>query len=317
MNNLQISVIIPTMNRPNSFKQTLNSLLSLNNIPNQIIVIDQSDKKDVQDYYKEIIMNLNNKANIEYYFQGIPSSTRARNLGLTKCIYDIIVFMDDDIEFFNETFFTVQQIMENDKISMIAGLDAKNQNKTEKNSFLGYLFLFKSFRHRNIGHVTISMRGRFPKTISNQCQTRWAMGFFFVVRRSNVEKWSLCFCELFRKYAYAEDLDFSYSYYLKSNDCGLSCVINPNVIVIHNCTKEYRIPTKEMIYMNIFHRVYLNYKYNKSFLGMVAVTWSNIGLMLESIIKKQNPFIWGKAIIDSIRYRKDIKEGNLHYEIFS
>ena len=49
MNNniLPISVLIPTMNRPESLERTLKKYMSAKFVPAQIVVVDQSVKKDV------------------------------------------------------------------------------------------------------------------------------------------------------------------------------------------------------------------------------------------------------------------------------
>lgn len=310
---LNMSVVIPTMNRPQSLKQTLNRILSQRNIPKQIVIVDQTQKKEIRQQNKLVIESLQTQAEIDYLYQETPSLTKARNKGLKKCKHDILVCMDDDVDVYDDVFKKINTIFLDDSIAMIAGLNEKDI-RTNKNSLYGYFFGLKSFKFKNIGHVTRSMRGRFPQLIEGRVSTMWAMGFFFVIRKSLIQQWNLSWNELFQSYGYAEDLDFSYGYYLKAKKHGLKCIIDPEIVVCHNATEEYRIPSKKAVYMDMFHRMYLYYKYDHSFWGFVCMEWSNLGIFLESILRRRNPKIYYCAVKDSILLRKDIKKGELHYE---
>ena len=54
-NFLPITVGIPTLNRPNSLKNTLESYFSYDCIPQQIIVVDQSADDKIQEENKKIM----------------------------------------------------------------------------------------------------------------------------------------------------------------------------------------------------------------------------------------------------------------------
>ena len=56
------------------------------------------------------------------------------------------------------------------------------------------------------------MRGRYPAPVADMVATDWAMGYFFCVRRSCMERWDCWFDENLKRYAYAEDLDVSIRY---------------------------------------------------------------------------------------------------------
>ena len=45
---LPISIVIPTMNRPNALRRTIENLMNKNHIPNQIVIIDQSTSNEDQ-----------------------------------------------------------------------------------------------------------------------------------------------------------------------------------------------------------------------------------------------------------------------------
>ncbi len=94
---MNFSVVIPTKNRPKQLKTLFSSLINQNRLPDQIIIIDQSDEDKVQksnflefkDKFKFGLNYIhNNKINglIEAKNAAIP---------INKCRY--ITFLDDDI----------------------------------------------------------------------------------------------------------------------------------------------------------------------------------------------------------------------------
>lgn len=90
-NNLFVSVIIITRNRPHTFLNCLQYLLKQNYSPFEIIVVDSSTDEKT----KEIV---NRYPNIKYIFlkdrkNKIPAS---RNLGIKASNGEIIIFVDDD-----------------------------------------------------------------------------------------------------------------------------------------------------------------------------------------------------------------------------
>ena len=90
---------------------------------------------------------------------------------------------------------------------MIAALDTNSirKNKIE----LGYLAGLKSIKNRKIGHVTLSLLGRYPNVVVGDISTQWAMGYCFAVRRSLLNCWGIKWDENLNGYAYAKDLDLA------------------------------------------------------------------------------------------------------------
>lgn len=90
-----ISIIIPTLNRTTFLKDTLDDLFVQEfEHPYEILIVDQSAQPD------SIIIN-HTKGNplVQYchitQFRGLPE---ARNFGAQKAKYDVLVYVDDDIE---------------------------------------------------------------------------------------------------------------------------------------------------------------------------------------------------------------------------
>jgi len=87
------SVIIPTYNRDEPLRKTLESLF-VQDYPNfEIIVVDQSDKKfpEKEKFLKRY------KKKIAYFKITPPNLPAARNFGVRKAKGEIIIFCDDDV----------------------------------------------------------------------------------------------------------------------------------------------------------------------------------------------------------------------------
>lgn len=306
-----LSIIIPTMNRLESLKESLSSLSQSSLLPEEIIIIDQSPDNTLSESIRAYTISLHK--NIKYYHTNFQSLTKARNMGIRLTSHDLVVFMDDDVSVQRDTFINIVNIMENQNVSLISGIDL---NTSSGKSILGYLFLHKSFFKRHIGHISKGIYGRFPINCSHQTKTEWAMGFFFVIRKSLVEKWNLLWDERLIKYGYPEDLDFSYQYCQLSKKEGKQCIITPDVAVYHRVSKEWRETSLAVTMMEIINREYLTYKWNLPFIYRFYTRIANIGTFFQRLLSHNHPFDVIKSQFYCDWYRSDIKLGNLHKELY-
>lgn len=157
--------------------------------------------------------------------------------------------------------------------------------------------------------------------VKKATETQWAMGYFFVVRKRLCQEWNLCFDENLRSYAYAEDLDFTFSYYKKAKQDNYRCILTPDVIVRHHCSKEWRISSKKSTFMYLVNRKYLHYKHFQKmsggyFLPRLCLSWTNFSMLLFRIIKNDNYKDYIKAMIFCVKYKNDIEKGVLHLELY-
>lgn len=310
-----MSIIIPTLNRVESLKDTLDYIMKSTVYPAEIIIVDQStvyeDCKKIKEYIKQI-NERTNKQFIKYYHRS-PGSTMARNFAQSKAENEILVFMDDDVRIQENTLHNIADIFKDGSISMIAGL---NLNAAEERSKLGYLFGRKSYKRRNQGYVTSAVYGRLPQKTKQRAETEWAMGYFFAIKKSLAQRWGIYWEERFLSYAFSEDLDFSYRYYKKSAENGLACIVDPGVAVYHMVSEEWRETSKAVTYMYIINREYLTYKWRSSFWSRIMTRWSNFGLFAERMIKRDRCMDVLKAQFYCDLYRRDIRNGNLHTELY-
>ena len=309
-NRLPVSILIPTMNRPKALRRTLDGYLKGEYIPSQIVVVDQSQTSTDREEIRCLLQQYKNITEIVYVYQNMPSLTKARNTAFIYAKEEIIVCSDDDIDVKRDTIKNVYTLMKDPCLAMIAGID---DNVNPKSSKIGYLLGTKSFFNRKIGHVTYSMLGRFPDKFSESANTMWAMGFFFIIRKSLKEKWKLEWDEKLPGYAYAEDLDFSYSYYKKASANQLSCIMSSSVCVKHLASQEYRTSSRKGTFMYVLNRAYLSYKHNMGWKSELAMRWCNFWIYMGRILKNDCPQDMWDAMKYLSNHRNEVRIGKFNY----
>ncbi len=305
----KISLIIPTMNRAHTLARTLETYMQASVIPDQIVIVDQSENGETRASVREIAAQYAHRTEITYVYQETPSLTRARNRGIALAVHGILVFSDDDVEVYEDTLQKVRELLADESISMLAGLDDHGENTASR---IGYVLGTRSFRHRRIGHVTASVLGRYPKEVRGQIETQWAMGYFFVVRKALLDTWGLRFDENLTSYGYAEDLDFTYGYYRHSIQNNLRCVLDESVHVRHRVSDEYRIPSRTSTYMYVINRAYIAHKHGMGTRAQIAMGWCNFWMTVMRIVKRENAADMLHAIRVARKNKAAVREGRLH-----
>lgn len=308
-----ISVLIPTMNRPQTLRRTLNNYMCGSCLPTQIIVVDQSQEESLICEVRKIVELFSEQCNVIYLYQRIPSSTMARNRALLQATEELVIFSDDDIDVYPDTLANVCSVMIDDSVTMVAGID---DNALPSSTNIGYFLGTKSFKNRKIGHVTLSMLGRYPDSVVNDTETQWAMGYFFVIRRSLLVSWDIHWDEMLTGYAYAEDLDFSFAYYKKTKEAGKRCLLSNKVHVKHLVSKEYRVPSQQSTYMYVYNRIYLSYKHCMGFHSRLLIWWCNLWRLIERMIKRERPSDLFWAMWLSQVNRASLKKGEMNEKLF-
>lgn len=313
---MNISLIIPTYNRPDALYACLSSLIKNTRLPDEILIIDQSadeffDKN--KSTIRELLGDNFHNINIKHEKVSFQSLTAARNYGIKNSSNEIIVFSDDDIEYMDNTFCVVDSIFSNPEIAFAGAIDLLTPE--QKFSPLSYFFDLKEINLFSKGYITKGCLGRFPKKIKNITSTQWGMGFCFALRKAYVLEGNIWFDENMRRYAYAEDLDFSMRYcrYLKKK--GLKSIFKNDFCVKHHVSKEYRIPSAEFYLSYFGNRYYIIHK-NCHKYRVLFFNLSNFGLKLVLMIRKKNEEIavYNKAKRIFKSNKKRIANGELDYQ---
>ena len=308
---LKVTIVIPTMNRPQSLRETICSLCDGTALPDELIVVDQSLCLETIREYQGMLREF--PLCVQYIHLPHPSLTYARNEGMRQARNEIVIFMDDDVTVERETIANVRNIMSSSEIALVGGYDLCVM---PSNSWLGFLFFHKSLFVRDAGHVSKGVYGRYPQRRDGRVKTQWAMGFFFVLRKSLVKQWGLSWDEKFISYGYPEDLDFSYRYCQNARENGLQCILDSSVAVFHHVSQEWRETSRAVTMMEVINREYLTYKWKLPFWRRLCTRWANFGTFLYRLVKWNRPLDVIKAQFYCDRFRADIRKGNLHTEIY-
>lgn len=94
-NVVDVSIIIPTYNRNQVLRKTLESLRTLNPSPREILVIDQTETHDAET--EAFLQDAISRREIEYIYQAKPNAQRARNVGIARARGEVLLFLDDDV----------------------------------------------------------------------------------------------------------------------------------------------------------------------------------------------------------------------------
>ena len=256
MNNM--SVIIPTLNRPQDLKKCLDSIFFHKKklVDIDIIIIDQSNNQET----KEICTKY---PNIHHYFFNIRSLTHARNFWLQQLSEEtnIVIFLDDDVTLSKDFFQKIESFFsENPQAKWWVANIISPIRTISFIKKIGLFLLTWSLKKTE----TIVTNGGFnvmpliqPTTLKS-IERASGCGMFF---RKNIFNEGFRFEEKFMRYCLMEDCFLSYAITQKYPN---SLYFVPNVHMVHHESPGARVANRIRINQNIVHRFYFVQKFNKN-----------------------------------------------------
>ena len=208
------TLIIPTRNRANSLNNLLNYFDKNKIYFKQFLIIDSSDDK--KKYKFNLIKNL--KVRI---VNTSPSTAKQRNIGLNLVDRDskFIMFLDDDINFYQNSFSNMNQVIKKyEKNEKIAGFAFNLISNEKENTFFK---IMKSNLILRIFDLYPSSPGKvsgsgWHSAINNveaDTYVQWLFSGATIYKKKYIG--NLKFDENLGIYSYLEDLFFSYQIYLQ------------------------------------------------------------------------------------------------------
>ncbi|MGF0068988.1 glycosyltransferase family 2 protein [Candidatus Spyradosoma sp. SGI.093] len=288
------SVVIPTYKRTKCLKETLLSILLSREEIKEIILVDQSDSKIAEEIraFVEESKKIFQPCELTLIHSEQPSLTAARNIGLKKAASDWVIFCDDDVIWPEGIILKLKDriIAERDLV-LIGGLnyEGKGDTYTEavssiissrpQNLFVRFLRWLVGRGGLSVmrGHASHAVFGKFPEDMNGIRDTEWAMGFFFAIDRSFVMSQELLFDENLKKYAYAEDFDFTHRLYRVAKRQRKRCIFSPEIGVWHKATREWRISPLWQQYALFMNRVYIGEKIYRNF---IEYAWFTLRMVI-------------------------------------
>ena len=312
-----ISVIIPTYNRAEDLKETLNSFKQHISKLNEILIIDQSKENKT----KNFIRSLRNKK-IKYFHLDIPSIAISRNFGIKESSKKskLICFLDDDVTISKDYFNEILDIFnKNKEVVAVGGYQINNLYSTfQKLENVAKKIFFLRHFEKDKARIISAYGNTYPLSLKRNISSQWLPGFNMCYRKE-IFKNGMKFDKNLLGYTIAEDIDFSYRVYKKYGP--KSMIITPFAKIVHRASQVERYPTKRMSYVNQIDHFYFYFKnLNRNLKEKLIFAWSLFGitlLRLGNLILKPNKINFLKFIyyIESLSYCilniKKIKNGKL------
>jgi len=293
---LEISVVIPTRDRPRDLADVLPTLLNQEHLPLEVIIVDDSygDKtKRVVDLFKPDFRRIG--CELKYVRGSGDGLPAARNLGVKISRGDAILFIDDDtlldknvvkaiVTFFekNPKALGVQPKILSPTAIKIGDLQIRFWNSICK-------LLMLTYRSENRQKVRKSGMDIFPRNLTKAINAQRFSGCCFCIKREVFK--DLKFDENLKRWGFMEDLDFSYRLYKKN---PRSLYVISDAKVIHKASKRGRLPPQLSIPMMTIYWFYIFFKdiFKGSILNLLAFLWALLGnftITLSGLIIKRKP----------------------------
>ena len=215
---LSLSIVIPTKDRHELLKRILNYLKKNAFFFIEVLVIDSS-KKNI--FRENEIKNNFKKLNIKYY-NTQPSTSMQRNLGLKHINKKnkFIMFLDDDIEFNDNAFKIMYKYLFTISADIIGvGFNSINDEQYTKkiSERIKNSYFFNKYKIYNSKPGVVAGSGWHTKILNIKKNTYvdWLPTQACIYRIKIIKH--MTFCNELGKYAYLEDLIFSYEASKKGN----------------------------------------------------------------------------------------------------
>ena len=226
-----LSIIIPTINRPDDLFKTLECLLIQDFKSFQAILVDQSDD-DKSNYIANIYIS--KWLPLTYYRSAIKSWAQARNFAIDKIDYldnlnisknrktNSVVFLDDDVSFDKDFLTNLNTYISANQEVIWWTWKIKSPAREVSFGKKLWIWILGGWWNQNQQIVTrFGFNQMFDKQPEVESNVQWTSGCGMRYRKSVFESWNR-FPKHFLKYSIMEDLFLSYRIFLENSavSCG-------------------------------------------------------------------------------------------------
>lgn len=290
MQKLTASVVICTRNRLADVITCLESLALQTAMPQEIIVVDSSDRPLCEEKSFNMLFNADRFSSVRLIYQHTaPGLTYQRNMGVKLAHQDIIHFLDDDVILTSHYLASMRAVFEEypeyaGGMGTITNIPVPARYNWHR--LLRIIFLLQ--RDYASGNFTLSgmpTHAYGTKTL----RTVQVLGGCCMAYRSWVFKRYL-FDERLVRYGFMEDCDFSrrvsYDYPL---------FYNPAARLEHHPSVSNRdgIIDNRAMYIKNYHYLFYKNICPKNRFKVIAFWWSLLGLFVEAVLTRNIPYIRG------------------------
>jgi len=276
---MKITIILCTRNRFDDFTKTLPSIAAQTRPPDELIVVDSSDEKELEAYLTSAKLPFPVR-----YFHTQSGLTLQRNHGIRECAGDLIFFFDDDVDLNENYLAEVEKVFANDKKKEIGAVGGKIVENSSPSMRLN-LERFTFYVLRLIFGVVGTRNGKFyPSGMPSHPRKNQPSGFIeclsgccMAFRREVFEKTK--FDEALAHYGLMEDVDIS----KQTLDAGYKIYYQTLATLIHNESPMNRLKVQQWAEMSVVNYDYLFRKnWARDKWRWLFYYWALIGLFVAN-----------------------------------
>ena len=274
--NLSISIVICTMNRPRELEDCLKSILIQSMQPYEIAIIDCSRNGKTND----LIQAYQHKFSCPVmYVHTKPGLTSQRNIGVKKTTGEIVTFLDDDVVVDKKYLSEIEKLFHlSQEVIGVGGRIVNNENNTRFQNIFKALFMLTSDSGKK-GKMKRSGFANFQFNCNKRelNTTQVFSGCNCSYRRSLFSHHM--FDEYFDGYGLMEDVEFSY----RISKYG-ELIYNPKAEVLHERVLSGKPNFEKLFMMNARNHRYVFQKLvlrNK--IDWLFFLWSRLGMTFHFI----------------------------------
>jgi glucosyl-dolichyl phosphate glucuronosyltransferase len=201
--NLTLSIVMPTLNRPEMVKECLESIRQQTFAPTEFIMVDQSDNEKSKKVFEAMDLGRTRK---NYVFQKTKSLIKARNNGLDRASdTDLLMFLEDDSVLFADYFEKLVGHFHRDQAKRFGGGMGTNADAVYRHDPLARIF---KLPHDGEGRFLASGAPTFPYWKKDFCEVEFLSGGNSMFRTHIIKKFR--YDERLIGYGHGDDVDVSY-----------------------------------------------------------------------------------------------------------
>ncbi len=283
MTNSKISVIICTRNRFDDFRMTASSLMRQTRLPDELVVVDSSDVKELEPYLRSAGLPVAVK-----YIHSKPGLTLQRNVGIRNSAGDILFFFDDDCELDVNYLAKVEAVFARDAQAEIGAVGGRLENlfgsqlvtfkfRVERMVF-GLIRSIFGLEGYGSGRFHLSGMATFPHNSMKARYIDCLSGGLMAFRKEVFQK--IEFDENLPGYGLMEDWSISKS----ALDAGYKIYYEPSASLVHKESPQNRLNYFRWAEMMVANYDYLFQKnWNRDWFRRPFYCWALLGLIVINL----------------------------------
>ena len=271
---MNITVIIPTKNRAKDLVVAVKSVINQSSVPNQLVIVDQSDTTRSKSAVKELLGKKNTEIELSYiYDRSITGLVHAKQVGVSNSVGDIVCFLEDDIVLEHDF---IEQILQGftEKPEMVGccGIVTNMPSQIFIHKIIFRLFHRGIYLDKRVG-IYGAVEGRGHELIASKMLSgglsAWSRKVFIDIPFDPTNGFFML-----------EDVDFSTRV---AQHFGPHLYINPNARLEHNCSPVNREALAPRHRRKLFEYIKY-YKNRRSWsYATISLLWLLLGVFFESL----------------------------------